>query len=263
MAGRGAALPLSRSEVGFYTGSSFVELARMSGRAARPASQVLLVACGSFSPPTLMHLRMMEVARDCLMHEHGVASVRGILSPVGGSYHLKDDLASVADRLAMCELACATSSWLSVDGWEANQPDYVRTGAVLDELARRLTGAPHQRPAGAASDAQVRLVCGADLLESMVTPGVWTEESLSRTFRHGLVVWGGGRGDIGELAESAVLKQYYEKGKIILAQDWLETTLSSTAVRQNIAMGRSVKYLVTDEVAGYIETKGLYQGPKL
>ena len=71
--------------------------ARMVGK----ASEVLLVACGSFSPPTLMHLRMMEVARDCLMKEHGVPSVRGILSPVGAAYHLKGDLASVADRLAM------------------------------------------------------------------------------------------------------------------------------------------------------------------
>ena len=221
------------------------------------------MACGSFSPPTLMHLRMMEVARDCLMQKHGVSTVRGVLSPVGASYHLKDDLASVADRLAMCELACASSSWLSVDGWEASQPEYVRTGVVLDELAKRLAGAPHQRPAGAASDAQVRLVCGADLLESMASPGVWTEESLARTFHHGMVVWSGGRGDISGLAQSAPLKKYYEGGKIVLAQDWLETTLSSTAVRQNIAGGRSIKYLVTDEVAGYIEARGLYQNPKL
>eukprot|EP01046_Picozoa_sp_COSAG06_P022934 COSAG06_NODE_1801_length_8362_cov_6.524991_2_plen_237_part_00 len=233
--------------------------------AAAPAQppEVLLVACGSFSPPTLMHLRMMEVARDCLMREHGVATVRGVLSPVGASYHLKDDLASVADRLAMCELACASSSWLSIDGWEASQPDYVRTGAVLDELARRLRGAPHQRPAGAASDAQVRLVCGADLLESMATPGVWTDESLARTFHHGLVVFGGGRGDIDSLAASPTLKQYHEAGKIALARDWLETTLSSTAVRDNIADGRSIKYLVTDEVAGYIEAVGLYRAAKL
>jgi len=50
--------------------------------AAAPAQppEVLLVACGSFSPPTLMHLRMMEVARDCLMREHGVATMRGVLS---------------------------------------------------------------------------------------------------------------------------------------------------------------------------------------
>ena len=62
---------------------------------------MLLVACGSFSPPTLMHLRMMEVARDCLMREHAVSSVRGVLSPVGAAYHLKENLASVADRLAV------------------------------------------------------------------------------------------------------------------------------------------------------------------
>jgi len=32
----------------------------------------------------------------------------------------KDDLVGTADRLTMCELACSTSDWLSVDGWEAS-----------------------------------------------------------------------------------------------------------------------------------------------
>jgi nicotinamide mononucleotide adenylyltransferase len=232
----------------------------MDADRVKPPREVLLVACGSFSPPTLMHLRMMEVARDALLLEHGVASVKGVLSPVGAAYHLKGDLASCSDRLTMCELACTTSDWLSVDAWEASQAEYIRTGAVLDELARRLQGAPHQRPGGATSDAQVRLVCGADLLVSMASPGVWTEESLASTFAHGLVVFGGGRGDIEALSRSAALKKYTDAGRIVLARDWLETTLSSTGVRENLAASKSIKYLVTDEVASYIEAAGLYRG---
>ena len=199
---------------------------------------VVLVACGSFSPPTLMHLRMMEVARDTVL-ARGFQGAWGVLSPVGAAYHLKDDLASAADRLAMCELACATSDWLSVDGWEASQPGYVRTGAVLDAMQQRLRGAPHQRPAGAPSDAELRLVCGADLLESMATPGVWTEESLESTMRHGIVVFSGGRGDLASLMDAPTLSRWRER--IQPADDWLESSLSSTKVRENVASGRSIK----------------------
>eukprot|EP00484_Ammonia_sp_Unknown_P009362 CAMPEP_0197070312 /NCGR_PEP_ID=MMETSP1384-20130603/199110_1 /TAXON_ID=29189 /ORGANISM="Ammonia sp." /LENGTH=91 /DNA_ID=CAMNT_0042508643 /DNA_START=21 /DNA_END=292 /DNA_ORIENTATION=+ len=39
----------------------------------------VIVACGSFSPPTHLHLRLMEDARDRLCTEYEI--VAGILSP--------------------------------------------------------------------------------------------------------------------------------------------------------------------------------------
>ena len=44
----------------------------------------------------------------------------------------------------------------------------------------------------------------------------------------------------------------------------MDAFCSSTAVRDNIAAGKSVNYLVTDGVAGYIQAAGLYaKKPKL
>ena len=35
-------------------------------RASKAVKRTVLVACGSFNPPTVMHLRMFELARDHL-----------------------------------------------------------------------------------------------------------------------------------------------------------------------------------------------------
>jgi nicotinamide mononucleotide adenylyltransferase len=48
-------------------------------------TKVLLLACGSFNPPTLLHLRMFEVARDTL-RKQGLQVVGGVISPVHDGY---------------------------------------------------------------------------------------------------------------------------------------------------------------------------------
>lgn len=45
-------------------------------------SKVVLLACGSFNPPTILHLRMFEAARDYLRLKLGCDVVEGIISPV-------------------------------------------------------------------------------------------------------------------------------------------------------------------------------------
>lgn len=59
------------------------------------------------------------------------------MSPVGDAY-AKPGLAPAADRLEMCRLACRSSGLAMVDGWEADQPGYTRTLAVLRHVQRRL-----------------------------------------------------------------------------------------------------------------------------
>lgn len=45
-------------------------------------SKVVLLACGSFNPPTILHLRMFEAARDFLRLKFGCDVIEGIISPV-------------------------------------------------------------------------------------------------------------------------------------------------------------------------------------
>ncbi len=50
--------------------------------------RICLIACGSFNPPTIMHMRLLEQCRDKLTEE-GFEVTGGILSPVGDGYKKK------------------------------------------------------------------------------------------------------------------------------------------------------------------------------
>ena len=58
---------------------------------------LLLVACGSFSPITYLHLRMFEMAADHVRFSTDFEIIGGYLSPVSDAYR-KAGLASAEDR---------------------------------------------------------------------------------------------------------------------------------------------------------------------
>lgn len=47
---------------------------------------IVLVACGSFSPVTYLHLRMFEMAKDYVRHNTDFEIVGAYLSPVSDMY---------------------------------------------------------------------------------------------------------------------------------------------------------------------------------
>lgn len=59
---------------------------------------LLLVACGSFSPITYLHLRMFEMAADYVRFSTDFEMIGGYLSPVSDAYR-KAGLASAEHRL--------------------------------------------------------------------------------------------------------------------------------------------------------------------
>ncbi|VAI62903.1 unnamed protein product [Triticum turgidum subsp. durum] len=128
---------------------------------------VVLVATGSFNPPTYMHLRMFELAKDELQ-QRGYSVLGAYMSPVNDAYK-KKDLLPAAHRVRLCELACRSSSFLMVDPWEAMQKGYQRTLTVLSRVKNSLCKDGLADQGGV----KVMLLCGSDLLESFSTPGVW------------------------------------------------------------------------------------------
>ena len=58
---------------------------------------LLLVACGSFSPITFLHLRMFVMAGDYVKHGTGYEVIGGYLSPVSDAYK-KQGLAPAEHR---------------------------------------------------------------------------------------------------------------------------------------------------------------------
>lgn len=129
----------------------------------------------------------------------------------------------------------------------------MRTLAVLRHLkAKHGARYPGQ-------EMHVLLACGADLLESMTIPGVWIPDQLVQILSEfKLIVFprhGYDRDAI--VGRSEVLSAH--RTNIICADEPLITNISSTIVRDSLARGHSIKYLVPDPVIAYMHEHGLYQ----
>lgn len=177
--------------------------------------KVILIACGSFSPPTPMHFRMFgefscefsffdvlnplidqtfpsaEIARDYFQQMGTHEVVGGIVSPVHDSYG-KKGLVVAKHRIAMLKLALKSSEWIRMSDWETQQDGWTRTRITLqyhqnyinsllsddnnrDTVPSWLPGNLKQMT----GTVQVKLLCGADLLESWNVPGLWENDDVS------------------------------------------------------------------------------------
>jgi nicotinamide mononucleotide adenylyltransferase len=161
---------------------------------------LVLVACGSFSPITYLHLRMFEMAVDFLRESSRFEVLGGYFSPVNDQYG-KPGLATAAHRVAMCRLAVHPSEWLMVDAWEACQPEYKRSATVLDHFHHELNTVRGgvALPNGTRRNIRIMLLAGGDLIESFRTPNLWSELDLHHILgefgcviveRTGTDVWG-------------------------------------------------------------------------
>lgn len=137
---------------------------------------LVIVACGSFSPPTYLHLRMFEMAKDQVIESGNYELLAGYYSPVSDQYK-KDGLVKATHRVRMCELAVERSSnWLMVDAWESLQGEYQRTAVVLDHFNAEINGnGGIQLADGTRRRIKIMLLAGGDLIQSMGEPGVWAD----------------------------------------------------------------------------------------
>ncbi|KAL7421139.1 Nicotinamide/nicotinic acid mononucleotide adenylyltransferase 1 [Cryptotrichosporon argae] len=226
---------------------------------------LVIVACGSFSPPTYLHLRMFEMAKDEIVESQTYEIMAGYYSPVS-SYYKKGGLAPAAHRVRMCELAVEhTSTWLMVDPWEAGQPEYQRTAVVLDHFDKMLNG---DDPAGEGrlvmSDGKRRkykimLLAGGDLIESFGEPGVWSEPDLHEILgRFGCLIVERAGSDVWAFLLSHDIL-YHHRRNVIVIKQLIYNDISSTKVRLFVRRGMSIKYLLPNSVIQYIHEHRLYR----
>ena len=139
---------------------------------------LVLVACGSFSPPTYLHLRMFEIAADYVRDNTRFEVVGGYFSPVNSNYK-KEGLVGADARTQMCWLATRGHDWLSVDEWEGLAPSYVPTAEVLDHFDNELKNIGGvETESGEKKAVRVALLAGADLISTFATPGLWSKTDL-------------------------------------------------------------------------------------
>ncbi|XP_010483049.1 PREDICTED: nicotinamide/nicotinic acid mononucleotide adenylyltransferase-like [Camelina sativa] len=213
---------------------------------------VVLVATGSFNPPTFMHLRLFELARDAL-HSNGFHVLGGYMSPVNDAYK-KKDLLSAEHRLEMCNLACHSSDFVMVDPWEAFQSTYQRTLTVLLRVKTFLT----KNRLVPEESLKVMLLCGSDLLQSFCTPGVWIPEQVRTICKeYGIVcIRREGQDVENMISGDEILNE--NRANIKIVDNIVPNQISSSRLRQCISQGLSVKYLTGDGVIDYIRQHQLY-----
>ncbi|XP_071170328.1 nicotinamide/nicotinic acid mononucleotide adenylyltransferase 1-like isoform X2 [Mytilus edulis] len=249
--------------------------------------RVVLIACGSYNPVTNMHLRMFELARDSMNRTGRFKVIGGVISPVGDQYE-KKDLQPAKHRCNMLREALTSSDWIRMDTWECEQPSWSRTAlvlrhhqAILDGASTNNTNNPapskrrrrevnrdyinqdddnanHNLRNKSDNSVNLRLLCGADLLESFGTPGLWSEEDIEYIVgKHGLVcITREGSDPRKFIYESDVLTKYEDN--IHILTEWIHNDISSTKIRRSLRRGDSVKYLLQDCVIDYVNKHGLY-----
>lgn len=188
---------------------------------------------GTFDPPHLGHLIAAQDALEALSLDR-VAFVPAARPP-----HKRDrQVTEAAHRLAMLRLAIGDDPRLALEPLELGRDGPSYTVDTVRELAAR--------------GDQLFLLMGTDQWNEF---GSWREPQ-----------------EICRLAAIGVLRR---AGESAGGNDGQEATspgsvhdvpvtridISSTLVRRAVAEGRSIRYLVPDAVAAYIEANALYRGP--
>jgi len=195
---------------------------------------------GTFDPIHVGHLAVAEEARDALGLE------RIVFIPAGQPPHkTASEVSPAADRLAMVELAIAGNSSFELSRLEIDRPGPSFTVDTVAALIER--GAADRRTP------DLTLILSAETFADLPT---WHEPGrLLATVRVAVVPREGYPApDPGWLARNLP----GQEDRV----DFLEGPrlgLSSTALRERVARGRSIRYLVPDAVAAYIAEHRLYR----
>lgn len=194
---------------------------------------------GTFDPIHLGHLAVAEEVRERLGLE------RILFIPAGRPPHKPDrPIASAADRAAMVGLAIAGNPAFELSRVEVDRPG---PSYAVDTLAS-LTAEAERR--GEATDFTFILSA-----EAFAELGSWREPRRLLSLCRLAVVPRGGRPDPG--------RDWFGRDEPTLAGrvtfvDGPGLAISSTAIRERVRTGRSIRYLVPDAVIAYIGDHGLY-----
>ena len=159
----------------------------------------------------------------------------------------------------MCQLGIdKASNWLMVDSWEAEKTEYQPTALVLDHFDHEINDVRQGVDCGNGQRKKVHiaLLAGADLIQTMSTPGIWSEKDLDHILgNYGSFIVERSGTDIDEALAS--LSAY--RDNIYIIQQLIQNDVSSTKIRLFLRRGMSVQYLIPAPVVEYIEQNHLFE----
>ena len=211
---------------------------RVPGAALRPNALGLMG--GTFDPVHLGHLAIAEEAREAL----GLPRILFIPAAIP-PHRPAASVSPAEDRAAMVALAIADNPAFELSRIELDRPGPSYTSDTVEALAAR------EREAGREPD--LTFILSAETLRDLPT---WhAPERLLDACRIAVVPRDGY-----PAPDRAWLREQFpgREGRIdFLSAPRLE--VSSTVIRDRVAAGRSIRYLVPPAVARYIEDHGLYR----
>ncbi len=210
-----------------------------TGRANVPGS--LGIFGGTFDPIHIAHLAVAEEAAEALGLER-VAFV-----PAGEPPHKTGRRITPAeDRRAMVELAIAGNERFALDSIELDRAGPSYTVDTLEAIAGG-------RPDGGAG---LVLVLSAEAFLGLMT---WREPRRILELTRVVVAPRDGYPDAGPAFLQANLPDLADRATFL---DSPRLRLSASELRARSAAGRSLRYLVPDAVAGYIDDHALYRNSR-
>ncbi|KAM4062817.1 cytidylyltransferase-like domain-containing protein [Hirsutella rhossiliensis] len=225
---------------------------------------VVLVACGSFSPITVLHLQMFEMTQR-YVQDTAFQVVGSYLSPVSDAYN-KPSLARAHHRVAMCSLAVEDGTGIMVDPWEtlrcnqAGEPVYTRTVDTLRHFDHEINDVLGgiQALDGSHKRARIVLLIGADVAMTMSDPNLWSPSDLDVILGcyGAFIVERPTQTDIQKALEPL---KHYDKIWVVSS---FYNDVSSTKIRAQLQNRETVMDL-PKLVYEYIKLHGLYQGSSL
>ncbi len=198
----------------------------------------IAVMGGSFNPIHNGHLVAAEVVRQ----EFGIERV--IFIPTGNASHKKSDPMYNEHRYLMTVLATAANPNFEVSRMEIDRAGKSYTIDTIGELRKQCD-----------DDCEIYFITGADAIDEILT---WKDpEKLLSMCRF-----------------VAVTRPGYDKTRLKATIDTINTkykgnvefleipalSISSTDVRNRVAVGKTIKYIVPEPVESYILKFGLYGG---
>lgn len=176
----------------------------------------------------------------------------GFISPTNDSYALiKPTLSPSKHRLEMIRLAIddLETRWIICDDWETRQKEWVRTLPALKYYST-------------VYGPNLKLLCGADLLESFLIPNLWSDEHIEDILSsYGVVVLPRKGSNPYKLLYDSCKSDIFKRNinQIDILDESFSLDISSTMVRNAVKEGLPIDQLVHRNVARYIEDKGLYK----
>lgn len=209
---------------------------------------------GTFNPIHIAHLRIAEELREACALDQVL-----FLPAAAPPHKAVAEAVSFADRLAMVKAAVADHPAFAASDLEAHRPGKSYSVHTLEILHR-------ERP-----DDEFFFLIGMDSFRDLPS---WREYRRLFELTHIVVAARPGvaaedprellpvaiRGEFCYDFDSRTLRHRSGNEVIFLQETYLG--VSSTEIRNTLAAGHSVRYLVPPAVEAYIASRGLYRGPE-